>query len=87
MEKRLFDFYPYIIIYGLEPVRFDVSHIDVSHRQEHLVVNAIYECKHCGIKLQGFFTFFLLKSKDNSFGIQYSGMSCFGKSSTIKYLS
>ncbi|MBK9721970.1 MAG: hypothetical protein IPO78_10195 [Saprospiraceae bacterium] len=87
MEKSYLDFYPDIIINGLKPLSYDVSHIDVCHRQEKVIVNAIYECKHCGLKFVGLFTFFHLKPKIKLLGTQFSGLGCFARTISITYLS
>jgi hypothetical protein len=86
MEKSYLDFYPDIIIDGLKPRIYDVSHIDVSQRQEKVIIMALYESKENGQRFAGIFTFFHLKPKLVSQSTPFNGLGCFAMTKSITLL-
>ncbi|MGB5026202.1 MAG: hypothetical protein WBO44_12680 [Saprospiraceae bacterium] len=86
MEKSYLNFYPDIIVDGLKPLIYDVSHIDVSQRQEKVIIMALYECKNSGQRFVGLFTFFYLKPKSFLLATPFSGLGCFARTKSITYL-
>jgi hypothetical protein len=85
MEKSPFNYYPFIILDGLEPIKYDVHKIEVSPCQQTLIVNAYYKCNCCSLKKKEQFKFYLWKMPTNTVRKYEYWLSCYERIPTSNH--